>query len=443
MQYDLIIIGSGPAGYVSAIRAGQTGLKTLVIDKKYVGGMCLNWGCIPTKSLIESAKLYYSIRNAGSFGISGIDPDKLDFDWTKAVTRTEGVVKRLTKGIEYLWKKNGVEFLQAEAKILSPTSVLADNRVFEAKNLMIATGSKPAALSHIPDAVELENLLRLDDLPHKPVIYGRGAVAIELAQMFWLLGRKVTIVASGFPLIPKLNDQLNRWMETKLKKDKIVVIPESETSYKDGHLYHKEELMDYDAILNSSLRQAIIPLSEIEFAFEDGYLKTDEHLQTSVPGVYAVGDVNGRSYLAHAASAQGLAVVNHLQGKQTLYDDSKVPLNIYTKPEMAQIGMTEQQLKEAGIEYKTSEYPLTANGKALAEGNAEGSIRLLYETKYKQVLGVQIIAENATDMIAEAGVIMELEGTVYDLASTIHAHPTVSEVFMEAGSAAVEENQPQ
>ncbi|HPS38083.1 MAG TPA: FAD-dependent oxidoreductase, partial [Candidatus Cloacimonadota bacterium] len=188
---------------------------------------------------------------------------------------------------------------------------------------------------------------------------------------------------------------------------------------------------------------AIIPLSEIEFAFEDGYLKTDEHLQTSVPGVYAVGDVNGRSYLAHAASAQGLAVVNHLQGKQTLYDDSKVPLNIYTKPEMAQIGMTEDQLKQSGIEYKTSEYPLTANGKALAEGNAEGSIRLLYETKYKQVLGVQIIAENATDMIAEAGVIMELEGTVYDLASTIHAHPTVSEVFMEAGSAAVEENQPQ
>lgn len=435
MTYDLIIIGSGPAGYVSAIRAGQTGLKTLVIDKKYVGGMCLNWGCIPTKALIESAKTYRTVKTAAAFGITGIDPEQLGFDWKQAVTRTQGVVGRLTKGIEFLWKKNGVDFLSAEASILSPTTVSANNQIFETKAIAIATGSKP--LSGPKGAIELENLLALEDLPRKPVIWGRGSVALELAQMFDLLDRKPIIITPKLPLVPQLDDHLNTWIERKLKKDKIQVLPESEVTYSNGKLIYQDKELEQDGIINAGFRAATLPESKVAIELHNGFIKTDADLQTSVPGIYAIGDVNGRSYLAHAASAQGLAMVDHLQGKEGGYSDAQIPINIYSKPEIAQVGQTERELKASGQEYQSQEFPLTANGKALAEGTAEGFIRLLFEPKYKQVLGVQIIAENATDMIAEAGLMLELEGTIYDLAKTVHAHPTVSEIFMEAGAAGV------
>lgn len=435
MTYDLIIIGSGPAGYVSAIRAGQTGLKTLVIDKKYVGGMCLNWGCIPTKALIESAKTYRTVKTASAFGITGIAPEELGFDWKQAVTRTQGVVSRLSKGIEFLWKKNGVDFLSAEASILSPTTVSANNQIFETKAIAIATGSKP--LPGPQGAIELEDLLQLELLPSKPVIWGRGSVALELAQMFDLLDRKPIIVTPKLPLVPQLDDHLNTWIERKLKKDKIRVLLESEVSYQNGKLIYQDTELEQDGIINAGFRGAVLPESKLQLDLHHGFIKTDADLQTSVPGIYAIGDVNGRSYLAHAASAQGLAMVDHLHGKAGGYSDAQIPLNIYSRPEIAQVGQTERELKDSGQEYESREFPLTANGKALAEGNAEGFIRLLFEPKYKQVLGVQIIAENATDMIAEAGLMLELEGTVYDLAKTVHAHPTVSEIFMEAGAAAL------
>ncbi|HRY83702.1 MAG TPA: FAD-dependent oxidoreductase [Candidatus Cloacimonadota bacterium] len=435
MTYDLIIIGSGPAGYVSAIRAGQTGLKTLVIDKKYVGGMCLNWGCIPTKALIESAKTYRTVKTASAFGITGIAPEELGFDWKQAVTRTQGVVSRLSKGIEFLWKKNGVDFLSAEASILSPTTVSANNQIFETKAIAIATGSKP--LPGPQGAIELEDLLQLELLPSKPVIWGRGSVALELAQMFDLLDRKPIIVTPKLPLVPQLDDHLNTWIERKLKKDKIQVLPESEVTYSNGKLIHQDKELEQDGIINAGFRAATLPESKVTLELHNGFIKTDADLQTSVPGIYAIGDVNGRSYLAHAASAQGLAMVDHLQGKEGGYSDAQIPINIYSKPEIAQVGQTERELKASGQDYQSQEFPLTANGKALAEGTAEGFIRLLFEPKYKQVLGVQIIAENATDMIAEAGLMLELEGTIYDLAKTVHAHPTVSEIFMEAGAAGV------
>ena len=434
MSYDLIIIGSGPAGYVSAIRAGQTGLKTLVIDKKYVGGMCLNWGCIPTKALIESAKAYRAVKNSAAFGVTGFDPEQLGFDWRKAVSRSQGVVNRLSKGIEYLWKKNGVDFLMAEAKILSPNTISANNQIFETRAIAIATGSVP--LPGPKDAIELENLMQLEELPKKPVIWGRGSVALELAQMFDMLDRKPIIITPKLPMVPQLDDHLNTWIERKLKKDKILVLLESDVTLSKGKLIYKDAPLDYDAVINAGFRGAVLPESKMEFDLQYGFIKTDDNLLSSVPGIYAIGDVNGKSYMAHAASAQGLAMVEHLHGREQSYQEGQIPVNIYTKPEIAQVGMTEKELKAAGIEYLSQENQLTSNGKALAEGNAEGFIRLLFEPKYKQVLGVQIIAENATDMIAEAGLMLEMEGTIYDLAKTIHAHPTVSEVFMEAGAAA-------
>ncbi len=433
MAYDLVIIGSGPAGYVAAIRAGQTGLKTLVIDKKYVGGMCLNWGCIPTKSLLESAKMMRKVKQAAEFGISGIDPAALSFDWQQALKRTNTVVSKLTRGIEYLWKKNAVEYLKAEAKVFSATQIEADGRIIETKNILIATGSKPEQQNLFEGAIELEDLYTLDQLPQKPLLYGRGANLIELAQFFSLVGNTPAILASDLPLMPQLDGYLEAFMQKKLKKDKIKVIPASEARIEAGKLYHKDTEIGFDRVINAGFRKAVLPKMEIELKLDGGYIATDRNHQSSVKGIYAAGDVNGKSYLAHVASAQALEVIAAIHGTELGDEQHSYPINIYTDPELAQIGLTEEQVKASGVDFKINQYPLTANGKALAEGESEGFIRIIYETHYHEVLGVQIAAANATDLISEAGILMELEGTTYDLARTIHAHPTVAEIYMDAG----------
>lgn len=434
MTYDLIIIGSGPAGYVAAIRAGQTGLKTLIIDKKYIGGMCLNWGCIPTKSLLESAKMMKKVRSAHEFGIAGIELDSLSFDWPQALKRTNQVVEKLTRGIEFLWKKNGVEFLKAEAKILSPTQVQADKRVFETKNILIATGSRPAAQKLFKDCIELEDLFSMQELPQAPLLYGRGGNLIELAQFFSLIGGKPVILASSMPLMPSLDETMESFILNRLKKDKVPVIPQKEAQIKEGKIIFKDKEYPFDKVLNVSYREAVLPPMELELELEKGYIKTDRSHKTSVEGIYAAGDVSGKSFLAHIGSAQAMEVIEAIQGIMPPEEVRHYPINIYTTPELAQIGLTESEIKAKGIDYKVSHYPLTANAKALAEGSSEGFIRLLYETKYHEVLGVQIISEHATDLISEAGILMELEGTTFDLARTVHAHPTISEIYMDAGN---------
>jgi len=432
MKYDLIIIGSGPAGYVAAIRAGQTGLKTLVIDKQYIGGMCLNWGCIPTKSLLESARFYRRIIDqAADFGISGIEPDKLSFDWLKAQKRSQQIVAKLSRGIEYLWKKNAVEFLKAEASIVSPTKVKAGNAIYEAKNIVIATGSRPAKQELFPKSIEIDELLSAEYLPEKPVLYGRGAIIAELAQFFSMLGKKPLIVQSDAPLIPGIDPYLEAFMLKRLKKDKIAILQAADVQVQPDTIKHADNFYPYDAVINCSLRKAVLPGMEIKLATQDGYLQTDDQYRTSEPNIFAAGDVNGRSYLAHVASYQAISIINSING---INNDitSHYPINIYTEPEMAQIGLTEPQLRDRGQEYLSREFGFSANGKALAEGNSEGFIRLLYEPKYQQVLGVQIAGANATDLISEASILMQLEGTVYDLAAAVHAHPTIAEVFMDA-----------
>lgn len=434
MAYDLIIVGSGPAGYVAAIRAGQTGLKTLVIDKKYIGGMCLNWGCIPTKSLLESAKTMRKVKQASEFGIMGIDPAALTFDWQQALKRTNGVVNKLSRGIEFLWKKHDVDFLKAEAKIISATEVYADNRVIGTKNILIATGSKPSKQGLFESAIELEDIYSLPELPEMPLLYGRGANLIELAQFFAMIGKSPTILASELPLMPQVDSYLETFMQKRLKKDKIRVISLAEAQINGGKLYHKDMEIPFDKVINAGMRSAVLPPMDLDIRLSNGFIATDRRHQSSVPGIYAAGDVNGKSYLAHVASAQGLEVIDAIHGKDVEDEQRNYPINIYTDPELAQVGKTEDQLKASAVEYKVSQYPLTANGKALAEGEAEGFIRVIYEPKYHEVLGVQIAAANATDLISEAGVLMELEGTTFDLARTIHAHPTVSEIYMDSGS---------
>ncbi len=443
MNYDLIIIGSGPAGYVAAIRAGQVGLKTAIIEKGTIGGMCLNWGCIPSKAMLESAKKFASVSDLKTFGVDGIDADNITFNWKNAKKRYTRIVRRLTKGVEFLLKKNGVEIIKGEAQVISPTTIKADDQIFETKNIIIATGSRPSDLQYsLPEAmvISIIDLINSDNLPENPVVIGSNAHALELAQFFHLIGKKSALIIPDGDLLPDVDSYLSDYATKSFAKSGLTVFskPKSVVQTKDG-LKIDDKVIPCDGIINASQRKAILPPLDFDLKTDNGFLSVDEFLQTSEPGVYAVGDVNGRSKYAHTASAQGLHAVNVINGIREEYNFSRFPINIYTKPEIAQIGLTEIEIKAADYDYNISEFTLTANGKALTEGDTEGFIRLLSEKKYGEVLGVQIVSSNATDMIAEAGIMLQLESTIYDVANTIHAHPTVSEIFMESGYAAFDQ----
>ncbi len=429
-KYDVIIIGAGPGGYVAAIRAGQTGLRTAIIEKKHIGGMCLNWGCIPTKSLLESVKLFRKIQSADKFGIDGIGD--LSFNWQNAVKRTKPIIKKLTKGVQYLLKKNGVDIITGAAEIVAADTVSVNNRSLKTDTIIIATGSKPAELTTAKTKViDIENMLMEAEIPEKIAIIGSGSVAVELCQLFKMMDRDVSLLSGDPKLIPGLDSGIEEYLIGKFKKEKIEIVKEFEL--RDDGIYCYGKQVKFDMVINASLRKAIIPSNSLNLATENGFIQTNENLETSIPGIYAVGDVNGKNFFAHSASAQGLAVVNKIQGLDTDIDFNKHPINIYTYPEIAQIGKTRETLQKENIAFKMSEFPLSSNGKALAEGETEGFLRILFEEKYGEVLGVQIIASNATDLISEASAFLQIEATVFDVAKTVHAHPTVSEVFMEAG----------
>jgi dihydrolipoamide dehydrogenase len=433
MDYDLIIIGAGPAGYVAAIRAGQAGLKTAIVEKKQVGGMCLNWGCIPSKAMLESAKYFSRLVLAGDFGVEGLDPKTLSFNWEKGVKRSERIVRRLTKGVEYLLKKNNVETINGTASIEAADTVVVDKRKLTAKNIIIATGSYPRPLPFKVNEnkiLNLESFFSMKEIPQKLLVAGEGPVAAEVSQLLALIGREVTLVKTAEKIFPALDDYLNAYIIRRFESLKIKIV--------EGVSGHDAiKLDDYEGIVNCMPRKGIKPTGSLKPDTDDSFYVTDEHFMTSVKGVYAVGDVNGKSIYAHAASAQAMAAVNHILGITETMETDRVPLTIYTDPEIAQIGMTEQQLTADGTEYKVNEFPLSANGKALTEAQPEGILRIISEPKYGEVLGVQIIAHNATDLISEASAYMAVESTVWDVAHTMHAHPTISEVFLEAGEDAI------
>lgn len=444
MDYDLIIIGAGPAGYVAAIRAGQLGMKTALVERNDIGGMCLNWGCIPTKALIESAKLYDRIKNSKKVGIDGIDLNKLSFNWLEAKKHASKIVKKLTGGVEYLLKKNGVEVIRGEAKISSSNSVSVDNRAISGKNILIATGSYPAdpgvSISE-EKFIQIEHLLHLDSLPEKIVLLGHGPNSLELAQFFNMIGLKVSIICRNDDMLPGIDPHLKDFILKKVKSQGIMIYYNDDINLtKDEKLDIDGKHIDFDLAINCSWRNGIVPDNGIGLELdENNFIKVDESLRANNEGVYAIGDVNGLSYLAHAASAQGIFAVNNIKGIREHLNIKNFPINIYTTPEISQIGLTEEEINEKGIEIRIGEFPMTANGKALAEGNTEGFIRILSEKKFGEVLGVQIAASNATDLIAEAAAYLSVEATVYDVARTVHAHPTVSEVFLEAGMDAAEQ----
>jgi dihydrolipoamide dehydrogenase len=448
MDYDVIIIGAGPAGYVAGIRAGQVGLKTAIIEKRRIGGICLNGGCISSKAIIESAKLYRRIKDqAYDFGVEGLDQAKIHFNWQQASKRAQQISSQLTAGVSLMLQKNGVDIIEGEARITSDHSISVENRLLTAQHIIIATGSHhlPLKAKLPPEKVmEIWRLYQLEEIPQNIVVVGESSIAIELAQFFNLIDRNVTLLVPYNRMMPMADEYLANWMLNKLQNDKIQVIFNSydiaDTSHFEGnYLIVGDHKVACDIVINSKLRQGVIPPCEIPLDVKEGFIVTNEFLQTNYPNILAIGDVNGRLMFAHSASAQGYQAINFIKGIKEEVDISKVPLNMYSLPEVAQIGPTEAQLKAQGLQYRVTEYPLSTNGKALCEGNTEGFIRILSEAKYGQVLGVQIIAANATDMISEATAFMQVEATIFDVAKTVHAHPTISEVFMEAGFKAVDE----
>ena len=438
MDYDLIIIGAGPAGYVAGIRAGQLGLKTAIVEKKHVGGMCLNWGCIPSKTILESAKVYEKTKFLAEFGIDGVDLDNLSFNWDTVKKRSKKITKRLTAGVNFLLKKNGVEVINGTAKVGSDKSVYVDGKKITAENIIVATGSKPKKLdAKLEDApsVEMQKLFDIKEIPENIVVTGNHVSAVEMAQFFKMIGKKVTLVANSDYFLHGIDQYLIDYITKDIAAKGIELITDSYPSkYLEGKVTVGDKKIKCDLLLNCNSRKAVIPESETPLELtERGFIKTDKDFMTNMPGVYVIGDASGKSFVAHMASAQGIHVVNKIKGIKSNFDYSSYPINMYTSPEISQIGLTEEMIKEEGYDYKINEFPLSANAKAMIEGSSEGFIRMISDKEYGQVLGVQIVGKHATDMIAEAGAYLRMEGSIYDVANTIHAHPTVSEIYFEVG----------
>jgi dihydrolipoamide dehydrogenase len=400
--------------------------------------MCLNWGCVPARRLMESARVYDHVLHSSLFGVEGVDPKTLRFNWQKALAEKDRIVTKLVKGVEYLMKKNRVEVISGEARLIRGTTVMVGNEEYQAEHVIIATGSRPdrTPVEMLPPRLlaEVDDLYSRDAIPDHIVVAGGDTVACEMASMLRLIGKSVTIVSPDEKLLPWLDESTSRFIVERFRKDGIRVLLNNRfTGSTSAGVKVGDEDLECDLVVNCSKRTAVLPdLDAVPFDMKDGFIRTNEFMQTSVPSVYAVGDVTG-SIFAHVASAQGVCAVHHVSGLREPMDYNRMPITLYMYPEIAAVGLTEEQLREKGIEYVKGEFPMSVNSKALVEGDAEGFVKILADQKYGEVLGVHVVASRATDLIAEAAMCMRTEGTLDDLARVVHAHPTVSETFLEAG----------
>ncbi len=459
-QYDLVVIGSGPGGYVAAIRAGQLGLKTAIVEKddKW-GGTCLHVGCIPTKDLLLSADVYDYVRNAKEFGI--IDTN-VSVDWAAMLARKTKVVTKLAKGVEFLLKKNKVEMIHGLGKIVSPGKISVTDpqgatREITAKNIVLATGSEARMLPGLEaDGKTLltnKEILSLPAIPKSMVIIGAGAVGVEFASIFQRFGTKVTVLEMLPRAVPLEDEEISAELEKSLKHQGIAIQTQAkvtkvtktangvtvEYTVADG----KPQTLEAETCLVAVGRvpnTANIGLEKTRVKLERGFVKTDGFMQTDEPGIYAIGDIVANSpLLAHVASMEGIVAVTHAAGKHAEpINHRQIPNCTYTEPEVASVGLTERLAREAGHKVKIGKFPYAAVSKAAILGAREGFVKVVSDEKYGEILGVHIIGPRATETIAEAVMAMRLEGTVDDIAHTIHAHPTLAEAVGEAAHAAVD-----
>ncbi len=450
-SFDLIVIGGGPGGYVAAIKAAQAGKNVALVEKEAVGGVCLNWGCIPTKAMLKSAKVYQTIRNAKSYGFT-LDQDSLKVDFPSIIKRKNRAVKKLTGGVGYLLKKNGVKVFDGFASVKDANTVEVNDETLETKNLIIATGASPAVppidgLKQQLDAGNVltsKEILDIKSLPKSLTVIGGGVIGVEFATIFNALGSEVTILERESDILLEVDEELKTIFKNKLQKDGVKILTNAAVSKVEKgrvtYTYNEEsETIDAKSILLAAgMKPNLKGLENLELSMSKTGIETDEYCRTSVDGVYAIGDVNGKYMLAHVASKEGVVAVEHMFSHARPMDYNRVPSGIYTFPEIAQVGLTESAAKAQGLDIKVATFPMSANGKALAEGESDGLVKLIALKEHNIIIGAHILAPSATEMIAEAVLGMTLETTADDIVEAIHPHPTLSEMMHEVAHGIVD-----
>ncbi len=456
-KYDLIILGSGPGGYVAAIRASQLGLKTAIIEKESLGGICLNWGCIPTKALIKSAEVFDYLKHAEDYGLKIKEYDK---DFNAVVNRSRNVANTMSKGVNFLMKKNKIDVIIGHGTLLPGKKVLVqsenEEKEVSAEHIIIATGARARELTNLkPDGkkiIEYRKAMTLEKQPKKMVIVGSGAIGVEFAYFYNAMGTEVTIVEYQPRIVPVEDEDISKQMEKIFVKSGIKVLTSSEVKEvqengktlkviieKDG----KSSDIDADVVLSAVGIKANIEnigLEELGVNVKNDKIVVDSFYNTNVPGYYAIGDVTGGQSLAHVASAEGIICVEKIAGLDVdKLDYENIPGCTYSQPEIASVGLTELQAKEKGYELKVGKFPFTASGKAQASGTPDGFIKVIFDAKYGEWLGCHMIGSGVTDMIAEAVLGRKLETTGHEVLKSVHPHPTMSEAVMEAVADAYDE----
>jgi len=455
-EYDLVIIGSGPGGYVAAVRASQLGMKVAVVERDRLGGVCLNWGCIPTKALLKSAEVYSSIQRANLFGIQLDNPT---FDFTAVIKRSRQIADRMTKGVQYLFKQNNVTHFAGVGRLIDNKKVVvfdqSGNKSDEliARHIIIATGARPRSIPGVEidgnRIISSKEAMSLEKLPESMIVIGAGAIGIEFAYFYHVFGCQVTILEMMPNLLPiedkEITDVLLRSFKkyrTKIhtnslvrevlpKNDGIKVVIESEGE--------KTELEAEVALMAIGVQGNYenLGLEDLSIVVEKGYISVNESFQTNVENIYAIGDIIGPPWLAHVASAEGINCVERIAGLNVKpIDYTNIPGCTYCHPQVASIGLTEEKAREQGFDLKIGKFPFVASGKSLALGERDGLVKLIFDAKTDKLLGAHIIHAEATELIGELAVIKSTGVTAHNLIKTIHAHPTLSEAIMEAAAAA-------
>ena len=459
MNYDIIVLGSGPGGYVAAIRATQLGKKVAVIEKAELGGICLNWGCIPTKALLKSAEVYNYAKHAGDYGVKVSGEIEADFD--AIVKRSRGVAEGMSKGIQFLFKKNKVDLISGFGKLkpgrkIEVTSADGKTTEYSAENIIIATGARSRELPNLPQdgnkIIGYRKAMTLDQKPESMVVVGSGAIGSEFAHFYNSIGTQVTLVEFMDNIVPVEDIDVSKQLGRSFKKAGIKVMVKSEvlsvdTSGDKCKVLIKtkkgEETVEADIVLSAVGIQTNIEgigLEEVGIEVDRGKVLVDEFYKTNVEGYYAIGDIVPGPALAHTASHEGIICVEKIAGHHpTPLDYGNNPGCTYTQPEIASVGLTEAQAKEAGHEIKVGKFPFSASGKASASGHKEGFVKVIFDAKYGEWLGCHMIGDHVTEMIAEAVVARKLETTGREIIEAVHPHPTMSEAIMEAVADAYDE----
>jgi dihydrolipoamide dehydrogenase len=452
-KYDVIILGSGPGGYVTAIRASQLGLKTAIIEKESLGGVCLNWGCIPTKALLKSAQVFEYLKHADDYGLTVKSFDK-DFD--AVVKRSRDVAEGMSKGVQFLMKKNKIDVISGYGTLKTGKKVDVDGKEYSANHIIIATGARSRELPNLPQnddkVIGYRKAMTLKKQPKKIVIVGSGAIGVEFAYFYNSMGTEVTVVEYMPRIVPVEDEDVSKQLERSFKKSGIKVLTSTEVTSVDTSgdgvkaiikTKKGEDVLQADMVLSAvGIKTNIenIGLEDVGIVTDRDKILVNDFYQTNIPGYYAIGDVTPGPALAHVASAEGILCVEKIAGQNVeAIDYGNIPGCTYCTPEIASVGLTEAQAKDKGIDIKVGKFPFSASGKASAGGHKDGFVKVIFDAKYGEWLGCHMIGAGVTDMIAEAVLGRKLETTGHEVLKTIHPHPTMSEAVMEAVADAYDE----